>query len=168
MFNFILQTFRHRNIIVLFSTPDLSFIDKTARKLFHLTFEADRIDRKNNLCYMKPKIVENNPMMDKIYHKYPVVIRNGEQVKINRIAFGLPSKELIKAYEEKKDAYTAELNKSVFEDLKAVHEKNKVKEKFKPEDYLEEAKKLKKITVASLRANLGLSQGQARMVRALI
>jgi hypothetical protein len=118
MFNYILQTFRHRNIIVLFSTPDIGFLDKGARKLLHLTFETVGIDKENNLCVCKPLLTQNNPTYSKIYRKYPVIIRKGRQQTIKRIAFDLPSQELIDKYEEKKSEYTKKLNKMVLQKIK--------------------------------------------------
>jgi len=40
----VLQTFRHMNIAVIFTVPNLSFVDVQARKLFHMIMETESID----------------------------------------------------------------------------------------------------------------------------
>jgi hypothetical protein len=126
LFNYILQTFRHRNIIVLFTTPDIGFLDKNARKLLHITFETVKIDFENNLCYCKPKLSDNSPTYDKVYRKYPRVIKDHKQVIIDRAAFGMPTPELVREYEEKKTEYTTKLGKLIKKRLKKQAEKDRV------------------------------------------
>ena len=179
MFNYILQTFRHKNIIVLFSTPDLSFIDKAARKLIHITFTTTgHIDRKHNLVVCKPLLTQNNPTYDKIYRKYPVILRNYEQVTINRVGFGLPSEALVEAYEEKKNAYTKTLNENILKQL-ASSKQAKEKKNFDPNDYKDEViknidhfkreyKNRKFIDYNLLRNELGLSQNNAKVLKSIV
>ena len=44
LINYLLQTFRHRNFILIFTSPHLDFIDASTRKLFHAQFQTKEID----------------------------------------------------------------------------------------------------------------------------
>ena len=49
--NYILQVFRNENISLIFTTPNLGFIDSDARKLLHFYFSMLRIDSKKKIAY---------------------------------------------------------------------------------------------------------------------
>ena len=68
--NFVMQTFRHRNYIVIFTAPDFSFVDVSTRKLFHACFETVNIDKKKQMCFVKPLFIQVNQRSGKIYYKY--------------------------------------------------------------------------------------------------
>ena len=112
--NYVLQTFRFRNIGVIFTTPDMGFIDVNARKLFHTYVETIRIDRNMKVCVAKVMEMQNNPKMGEQYTKYPRQL--GEVMK--RYCFHLPSKDLIKAYELKKTEYGLKLQRDIGQELK--------------------------------------------------
>lgn len=118
LLNYVLQTFRHKNLIVLFTTPDFNMIDSQARKLFHYYMQTTSIDRRYNICYLKPLLIQNNPQLSKIYYKYLRASMNGERLIIKRLGLGLPSKELIEQYERKKKEFTDWLNKGVSASIK--------------------------------------------------
>jgi DNA-directed RNA polymerase subunit RPC12/RpoP len=118
LLNYVLQTFRHKNLIVLFTVPDFSMIDSQARKLFHCYMQTTGIDKANKICYVKPLLIQNNPQMSKIYYKYLRVKTNGEKTSVKRVGFGMPSKELIEKYERKKGEFTDWLNRGVSETIK--------------------------------------------------
>lgn len=120
MINYLMQTFRHRNYIVIFTTPDLGFIDKSARKLVHIHMETQSIDRFHSLVITRPFIAQSNQRTGKIYWKYLRVPVKGKLVppKVERACFGLPSKRLRTQYEAKKLAYTDELNAEIERTLK--------------------------------------------------
>ncbi len=127
MLNFLMQTFRHRNIVLIFNTPFLDFVDGATRKLFHAEISTMSIDRKKNEVRLKPRQLQYNPYKKKFYyHRLKVILERGA-VPIDTWSVGLPSKELIKAYEDKKTEFTDELNKSIVEGLDAIHNKGKKK-----------------------------------------
>ena len=45
--SYVLQTFRFKNLIVIFTVPDFTYIDSQARKLFHFYFETSKILKKS-------------------------------------------------------------------------------------------------------------------------
>ncbi len=114
MLNFLLQTFRHKNIILIMTAPYGDFIDVSSRKLFHAEFETAGINKAKKTCTIKPKLLQYNPSNKKWYRKYLKIIREkGGLVKIERWAIPKPSKELIKEYETKREEFTTLLNKQI-------------------------------------------------------
>ena len=111
MLNFLLQTFRHRNFILIMTAPYGDFVDIASRKLFHAEFETVTINKAKQTCTLKPKLLQYNPSNKKWYRKYLKVVKKGiGLIKIERWAIPKPSKELIDAYEKKKEIFTHSLN----------------------------------------------------------
>lgn len=114
LIQYVLQTFRHKNYIVLFTAPDFSFIDKASRKLFHSYMETKGINFTKKKCMLKPFMLQINQRTGDIYFKYLTVVMPGQkESKITSLSVGLPSKDLIKAYEEKKKEFTQSLNEDI-------------------------------------------------------
>ena len=128
MLNALLQTFRHRNFILLFTVPFHDFIDSASRKLFHADFETQKINKNQQVVIIKPKLLQYNSNLCKWYRKYLKITENGHLVKIKRWAVPKPSDELIKAYEEKKTKFTSSLNDDIDNQLSKLEEKDKPKE----------------------------------------
>lgn len=120
---FVIQTFRHRNFIVFFNVPNMSFIDFSIRALFHMKFETKRIDMKKKQVILKPFEIEYNDRFRKTLYKYPRKRGPGGKIVIVRtMRLGLPEKKLLVAYEKKKDKFTSELNASIERDLRKQNE----------------------------------------------
>lgn len=111
--NFLIQTFRHRNFILFFTSPHADFIDASTRKMFHSHFETLEIDKVNKLVRIKPFQTQYNAELKKYYRKF--LINNDG--KITRWDIPKPSQKLIDAYEKKKTEFTATLNKNILNDL---------------------------------------------------
>lgn len=130
MLNFVLQTFRHKNLILIFTTPYHDFLDVASRKLFHAEFETSSINKTKKTCRIKPKLLQYNADLKKWYKKYLKIVKGGVgKSTIRRWDVPKPSDELIRMYEEKKNKFTAVLNK----DIESKLEKLKEKEETKPE-----------------------------------
>jgi DNA-binding CsgD family transcriptional regulator len=108
---FILQSFRSLNIIVLFNVPHFSFFDKTARMLMHSHMQTQRIDTDKQVCILKPYFLSISQNSGKIYSKWLRVknIRTGQIIRITTLSLKKPSEELIKPYEEMKDRFVKTL-----------------------------------------------------------
>lgn len=144
--NFVLQTFRSKNYIVIFTSPDFGFIDVAARKLFHCHMTTNGIDFKNKTCSIKPYMLQINQRTGDVYYKYliPIIKGLGEK-KLNQIDVSLPTKQLIKQYEVKKDIFVDNLNKEL---LERINEKDN---KAENTDRLEIEKQTKVDAVGKLR-----------------
>ena len=119
VFNYLLTTFRHRNLNLFFCTPYEDLLDKSSRKLFHGKFEITSINYKNKTTRVKPKTVEYNSYMGKFYEKYLRVCfkpKNASNYITNKLMFWdvpKPNEDLIKEYEEKKTRFTSNLNREI-------------------------------------------------------
>jgi DNA-binding CsgD family transcriptional regulator len=115
LLNYLMQTFRHRNYVVIFTMPDFTFVDVAARKLFHARFETVNIDYAHNLLYCKPLFLEIVQSMGKQFNKYFRIPAKGILgfFQIRRMAFRLASPKLLRQYEKKKQEYTDRLNAEI-------------------------------------------------------
>jgi ABC-type dipeptide/oligopeptide/nickel transport system ATPase component len=111
MLNFLIQTFRHQNFILIFTAPYSDFLDVSTRKLFHAEFETVTINKNKQTVKIKAKQLQYNAGLKKWYKKYLKSIIKGKGViKIKEWYVPKPSDELIDEYEERKKEFTAELN----------------------------------------------------------
>jgi len=128
MLNYLLQTFRHKNFILLFTAPYTDFLDVASIKLFHAEFETVSINKQRKTVRIKPKLLQYNAHKKKWYRKYLIRIRDGMgKTKIKRWDIPMPSKKLIEQYENKKNMFTASLNKDIGEALEQLERNGKEK-----------------------------------------
>jgi len=80
----ILQTFRYRNLIVIFTVPMFSYIDTHARNLIHYYFETQKILMASKENLIKVFKLEPNTLTGDLYKKYPIFSFNGRKVKFQR------------------------------------------------------------------------------------
>lgn len=124
IFNYVLQTFRYRNIIVFFTTPDPAFITAANRRLFHAGFETVSINHQSQKAILKPKFIQINVGTGKEYRKYLRKPGKFGSVKVKRIAVGMPSTALREAYESRRDAYMRQLYDETMMELEGKKEKS--------------------------------------------
>ncbi len=115
--NYVLQTFRQDNLMMVFTVPDISFIDNATRKLFHALVETQRIDYANNVCYVKYLEIQTNTRIGKTYYKYPRFIENGKKKTITTLRIHKPSVKLVHEYEKRKKIWRDDLGNSVLKTL---------------------------------------------------
>lgn len=130
VFNFLLSTFRHRNLTLFFCTPFESLLDKNTRKLFHVKMETLSINVNDKTCKLKPRYVEYADFKAEPYRKQLIVIhKNSEGInKVNKVFHWdvpLPSKEIIELYEKKKLDFTNLLNLNITDKLQKFDESGK-------------------------------------------
>lgn len=118
LLNFLLQTFRHRNYIVIFTSPHLGFMDASSRKLLHAYLETVSINPKKKTCTLKPLLLQLNQRSGEAYYKYLRVITPGKGVSpLSRLNVGLPTSDLVREYEMKKTEFTTSLNQNIQEEI---------------------------------------------------
>lgn len=125
MLNYLLQTFRHRNFVLLVTSPHFHYVNKSARQLFHCRMETVTIDTNAKQVVLKPLLLQTNQSTGKVYAKYLRVATGEGAVPLKRLRVGLPSPELIAKYEMKKTEFTDSLNKEISEKLQADIDKKK-------------------------------------------
>lgn len=124
LINFLMQTFRHKRYILIFTSPYLDFIDASTRKLFHAEFSMKNIDYRRGVSVIKPNLIQYNSRNRKFYYKY-IRVRDKRKmkVKITRWLIEKPDVELIKQYEKIKSDFTSKLNLDIERQL--IEEENK-------------------------------------------
>lgn len=142
---FILQSFRSLNIIVLFNVPHFSFFDKTARMLMHCHIQTLRIDQRKEICILKPYFLNLSQSTGKIYTKWLRVKRKGKLTKVNRLQLRKPTKESLVHYESMKNNFVRELIKEMTITLAKKVEKRETLKPLTPRQamvfkYLQEGK----------------------------
>lgn len=117
MLNYVMQTFRHKNFILLVTSPHFAFINASARKLFHCRMETVSINPKKKTVQVKPFLLQVNQDKGDIYRKYLRVAQGGSVTAVKVLRVGMPSLKLRRTYEAKKTEFTTKLNRSIEKDL---------------------------------------------------
>lgn len=129
MLNFLMQTFRHRNFILIMNSPYMDFVDASTRKLFHAEFKTEGINMKEKKTLLKPLLMQYNSRNQKFYYKYLKQITDKGIIRIEGWDVIRPSKELVNAYEKKKREFTDKLNRNIMDELLAEKYKKEKKNK---------------------------------------
>ena len=121
--NDVLQTFRYLNLIVIFTTPHLSFIDINARALMHFQITMKEKNREMGLARGELNFTEikndpHNPS-DKLFHFAPRIFTDAGTVCVRNVWIALPSTHMQKAVNIK----VAEFKGSVLDDSVASIER---------------------------------------------
>ena len=133
--NYLLQTFRHKNFILIFTSPYMDFVDAATRKLFHAQFEVLGIDKEAKKTKLRCKLIEYNGNYSKFYYKYLRIMIKAKRSYLTPIKLwnvAKPEEELVNNYESKKNVFTLALNQQIEKDLA---KKNSQKEKKKKKEY---------------------------------
>lgn len=131
LINSILSTFRHKNFILIVTTPHFLHINASSRRLFHSRIQTISIDTRKQRVKTKPYLLQSDQHSGKIYRKFLRFwnIDEGIVRKVEILYVGKPSKELIKQYEAKKTAFTYRLNEEISMEFKREKEKSRGKNK---------------------------------------
>lgn len=114
----VLQTWRHKRIILFINAPDAGEVAKSVNRRIDFLLETLSIDYKNKEVIIKPLSVQVNKTSGKVYYKYLRRVTGRGPVKIKRIRVGLPSRDLLKYYENEKTGYTSRLYRKRIDELK--------------------------------------------------
>jgi DNA-binding CsgD family transcriptional regulator len=132
MFNFILQSFRSMNVILIMNLPVLTMMNKGARQLIHIHLITECIDKKKKSVEIKPLLHQLSQLAGKSYWKYPKMMVNGRTIKVKRIAYPAPSKELIELYEARKLIFVVDVAESFINEVDEKEQKD-IKQEAKKE-----------------------------------
>ena len=120
LFTFILQSFRSMNIGLIFTLPVLTMLNKSARMLMHAHYVTVGIDFYMETCKIKPLYHQLNQERGKSYWKYQRIKVKGEIHTIERLNFKIPSAEMRKAYEKKKNKFVYDLSEDFVNQLNEI------------------------------------------------
>lgn len=127
LFLYLLSTFRHQNIIVLFTSPYSDFLDSASMKLLHAKFELKGWNKKTRHAHIRPKILQYNSKMKKFYEHSLHVIRNRMVNKMQDWLVIAPPEHLIIPYEEMKTEFTNQLNAKITAELENLDKPKEIK-----------------------------------------
>jgi len=107
---FLLQTWRHRNLVLFVTVPDIAFVDAGIRKLFDAILECRKVLKRERKVVADWKFIQVNPQSGKAYF-HNIKGRDGVYtVKISK-----PSVKLLHIYEKKKTEFTTKLYQTLEE-----------------------------------------------------
>ena len=116
------QTFRNLQQVIFFTTPSISFIDASIRKLLHYYVEALYVEKKMKVCVMKPLEMQYNVRQDKIYYHNLLYPTKEGTIEVDRMGVQKISDELEDKYEEKKNEFTDDLNQQILDKLNEIED----------------------------------------------
>ena len=99
MLSAIAQTFRHQNLIVLFNSPNQSFVDVNLRRLIHGTLEISHHDEKYTHGRFMFNITDH---LTGQIHARPLLFKDRDRNQsfyLRRIKINKPSRKVTDAYE---------------------------------------------------------------------
>lgn len=123
LINYVLQTFRNKNLTVLLNLPDVKMLDINVLRLIHGIVVMKGIDFENKKSKISFKVRQHNFEIHKDYWKHLRVNKDGKQVRIKRHTFKKPSKEILEEYEQRRLEFTEALNKRVMTELQVTSDK---------------------------------------------
>lgn len=129
--NYILQTFRYQNLIVIFNVPVIDYIDSDSRKLFKFHIETTGIDYKNNMNSFKIKRQTYNSATKKIYRKFLRYMIDGQWLRLNKWKTRIPSAKLRHRYEDLHKQFKHELVESLYTKMTIMEREAKSSERRK-------------------------------------
>jgi len=140
LFQYLISTFRHQNIIVLFNSPYADYFDGATMKMIHAKFEVRGWNKKTCKAHVKCKLLQYNDKLSKFYEHSLYVIVNGKVVKFDGYwKVPKPPQDIIETYEEMKIAFTNKLNARI------EWEVSKLEQAYEPQDEKEQRKPLTEI-----------------------
>ncbi len=128
LLGYVLQTFRRENLAVIFTLPNISFLDVQARKLFHTIIQTLSVNFKKKYVVTKYFLNQSNPVKDKDYRKFLRIRNNsGAMLRVSRYLISKPNDAIIEKYEAKKKVFANDLKLQAQEALKKKKEKKEPK-----------------------------------------
>jgi len=139
-FQSFMQTWRHRNNILIMNSPVFGYLEKGVRQLVNLQITMIGINKHNGTSFGRPLMLQTNVLTGKTYHHTYSPKYDGKKVKINNICFKKPNYEVIQEYEEMKSHFTTKLNKDMLDSLKPKEKVTKLLDVLK---HIDKIKKFK-------------------------
>lgn len=124
LFNYLMSTFRHQNIIFLMSSPYQDFIDSATMKLVHCIFDVKGHSEKTQRTLVRARLLQYNSEMKKFYYHSLMVMRDGMLHKCKSFNILRPPKKIELEYEAKKKLFTDELNRKIMFELDQIDRKD--------------------------------------------
>jgi len=129
LFLYLMSTFRHQNIIVLFNSPYADYFDSSTMKLIHAKFELDGWSKKTQCSYVRGKLLQYNDKLKKFYeHSLQVIEGNRLHKFLGYWSIPKPPKHIFEEYELMKTEFTNRLNAKITQEVAEMERENEPKE----------------------------------------
>lgn len=115
----IMQSIRSRNLIIILNLPNFFLLAKNVRTLLEYYLEPVKINRKENICHAKVRMLKINPLSGDVYRYSPIQVKKEphwtgytqiKKYKITTLAFPKIPKEIAKEYEALKEEKMHQFN----------------------------------------------------------
>jgi len=115
----IFQSVRSRRLMIILTLPNFFLLAKSVRTLIDYYLEPIRINKEQNICHAKFRILKINPLGGEVYRYSPIVLqrenhwtgyKHTTQVKMITIPFNKPPEEICQIYEDLKTKRMQEFN----------------------------------------------------------
>jgi len=124
MFNYVIQTFRYRNLLLILNAPRLKEIDTRVLGYLDIIIDVKPVDRTKafwiNKNLWRAYMIEENQIKSLLYgspHYYFKKFKNTDGSDIDNFITTAPSKELVDFYEAISRERKLEMNYSMFKDV---------------------------------------------------
>lgn len=129
LMSLVLQTYRYRQLCVIWTLPHSRMADINLRNLCHAIIETVKIDRTNQQVICKFKYRTVNPLSGKAYDKfYRKRETNGDKRTLTRIRINRPKKKLEDEYMKKKAEHMNNVYNNIERDINNMISKSVAKE----------------------------------------
>lgn len=113
LFNYLVSTFRHQHICLIFCTPYSDFVDLATQKLLHAELSCRGWNKKTKKSKVRPLLLQYNPNKKKMYNHFLRVKRNKTIETLKEWTMNIPKKEAREVYEVMKIEFTQKLNEKI-------------------------------------------------------
>jgi len=130
----ILQSIRSRNLVIIVNLPNFFLLAKNVRTLIDYYAEPTKVNREQEICHAKFRILKINPLSGVVYRYSPVTLEKSEhwtgytklsKVKRTTLAFAKAPNEILDAYEKYKSEKMLSFNKKQSKMLNLDKDKNR-------------------------------------------
>jgi nicotinamide riboside kinase len=178
MISRILQTFRYRQIILIMTVPNMSFIDIHGRKLINYLIETNKVDFENLRTEARVWKINFNKISgdsEPYRERFRIKDEFGETVILDRMWFNRVDIKLVHAYEKYADEFKRGITQKALRDIQRVGDKNNKKE-FDPKEIAEKIlsnrdryyKPNAKIDKGMIEIDFGIGENRSRQVVAAV
>ncbi len=144
-----MQTARHKNQILIMTTPVFGFLDRGVRVLCHMLMQTSHINFRTRQSYVIPYEGQVNAKTGKEYWKKLRYIKDGRKHRLDFQGIRHPPQDMVDEYEIMKTEFTKSLEKDILKGNKEVISKPKCKidgiDESRYQFYVDKGYKMKRI-----------------------
>ena len=126
--NYVLQTWGHRNLMLILTVPDISFVDSQTRKLCNARMETKGIHyhrgvTKARLLYTSPMGRDNIKTVKPRYNIFGKNKQHKGKFVVEFLEIKKPGAAIVNRYKKVKEKFTSKLNSEIQAELSQLQEK---------------------------------------------